>query len=100
MTASRASQRGFALLLGTVFAGAMLVTLKSACDSSDSSDAEGTQASEREEPPRPVKVLALTCDLSEGWLVSHDLYLNNTSGEDLTEVNLTIQFIGEDHSPV
>jgi hypothetical protein len=44
--------------------------------------------------------LRLSLELSEGWLISHVVTLTNTSGEDLTEVNLSMRTIGEDGSPV
>lgn len=43
--------------------------------------------------------LRLGIALDAGWLVSHDLYLDNLSGYDLSEVKLTITFFGEDASP-
>jgi hypothetical protein len=44
--------------------------------------------------------LRLSLDLREGWLISHDLALTNTTGEELTEVNLKVRVVGEDGSPV
>jgi hypothetical protein len=46
---------------------------------------------------RPTLLLSLRVD--EGWLVSHDLHLTNTSGQNLTESRLTVQVIGEDAAP-
>lgn len=47
----------------------------------------------------PRKHLRLSYGFSEGWLISHDFYLTNNSGEDLSEVNLHITFVGENGSP-
>lgn len=50
-------------------------------------------------PPPPPKKLKLTYVMNEGWLVEHDFVISNTSGEDLTDVHMTLEFIGEDASP-
>lgn len=50
-------------------------------------------------PPPPRKQLRLSYRFSPAVLVSHDFYLQNTSGENLSEVNLRMTFVGEDASP-
>ncbi len=49
-------------------------------------------------PPPPPK-LRLACQFDGGTFISHDLTLTNASGLDLTEVHLSIEFVGEDASP-
>jgi hypothetical protein len=49
--------------------------------------------------PVPRKQLRLSYEFSEGWLGSHDFYLTNASGQDLSEVNVTVRLIGENGSP-
>ena len=48
-------------------------------------------------PPKPH--LRLSYKWSSGTLISHDLYVTNSSGKDLTEVHLKVTFVGEDASP-
>lgn len=48
---------------------------------------------------RPKPPLQLAYNWSPGTLFTHDLYVTNTCGEDLSEVRLTFTFVGENGSP-
>lgn len=69
---------------------------------SASSHAFGEKPKDAETPPerivyveRPKPPLRLKYGWSAGTLMVHDLYVTNTSGEDLSEVHVTVTFIGE-----
>jgi hypothetical protein len=40
-------------------------------------------------------VTGLQCSLDEGWLISDDVYFTNSSGQELTEVRVTMTLTGE-----
>jgi hypothetical protein len=63
----------------------------------DRTDAGGDSKGGKSAPP--PKELNLAYGFDEGWLLNHDFFLTNTSGENLTEVHLRITFVGEDGSP-
>lgn len=58
----------------------------------DAKEPGGTRAASL--PP-----LNLTYRFSPGQFFTHDLYVSNTSGQDLSEVNISFTFVGEDGSP-
>lgn len=68
----------------------LLLTSSGGCEGDAGGSTIGLSAS------KPLRVSLQT---SEGWLFTHDLYLTNTTGEDLSEVRLRIRVVGEDHSP-
>lgn len=59
---------------------------------------EARHSSAPEEPP-PKPLLNLVGRFSPAIFSSHDLYLTNTTGTDLSEVRLRIKFVGENASP-
>lgn len=97
MTATPSSPRRAALAIGVVLALGIVALIGIA-----SSDGKDRKAAANDSPayePPPVKNLRLSCTLDEGQFISHDVYLTNTSGEDLTEVHLSIELVGENASP-
>jgi len=70
--------------------GLLVLTSSGGCEGEAKGPGFGISAS------RPLRV---SLQISEGWFVSHDLYLTNTTGEDLTEVHLRVKVVGEDGAP-
>lgn len=97
-TSTLTPQRGVALVIGILLTVGILALINLSSDShgEDKSDSSSDVGYE----PPPVKDLRLTLAFDEGSIISHDVYLTNTSGEDLTEVRLHIQLVGENASPV
>jgi hypothetical protein len=95
LTVESRRQRVKAALFGAGLAGLPIVGLallasSGGCEGEAKGPGIGISAS------RPLRV---SLQISEGWLVSHDLYLTNTTGEDLTEVHLRVKVVGEDGAP-
>lgn len=81
------------VLLALIGVGLVWSWAESKAARSPSAENQATDA------PKP-KLLNLSYQFSEGWLMEHDFYVTNTSGEDLTEVRLSFRFLGEDAKPI
>jgi hypothetical protein len=60
------------------------------------SDGSASKAAATAPLPRELN---LAYEFSPGAFFNHDFYITNTCGEDLTEVHISFQFVGENASP-
>lgn len=84
--------QNFMLGLGAVILGVLLISAIVEKDSTKEGPGGKVGASTR--------VLNLAYQFSPGSMFNHDLYVTNTCGEDLSEVRIRFQFVGENGSPV
>jgi hypothetical protein len=92
-----AKQPILALQLGMVLAAVVVAVLFLASKVHWNHGDEADKVAASTAPAK--KHLNLSYKFSAGWLVSHDLYITNTSGERLSEVHLEFTLLGEDGSP-
>lgn len=93
-----------ALLIGTgiaLFLGASAITgfFGIGKDKPEDRDDDDGYSYDTYEPPPPPPHLPLACRFDPGTLFTHDLYVTNTCGKDLTEVRVAFTLVGEDASP-